>query len=435
MLVRFLDRHADRQRIGDVPQSFGARISELIGDRVRIDGLQIEPIDTGLQSTQRLLQRFLERAADRHHLANRFHLRRQTIVGLLELFEREARHFGDDVIDRRLERRGRLPSGDVVLQFVQRVADRQLRGDLGDREASGLGGQGRAARHSRVHLNHEQFAGLRIDRELDVGATRIHPDLPNDPHRGVPHDLILFIRQGHRRGDGDTVAGVDAHRIKVLNRTDDHHIVLQIPHHLELELLPADDGPLDQDFPHRAHSQPPVHEALELLAVVGDVAACSTQGEGRTDDDGKPDSLYHFHRLVPAPCRAASRGLEPDSMHGLLEGLAVLGLVDRLGGGSDQLDVIFGERPPLGQPHRDVQRGLPAHRRQQRIRVLPLDHLLHDLERDGLDIGPIRQFRISHDRGRIAVNQDNPIPLFLQSPAGLCARVIKLAGLPDDDRA
>ena len=55
-------------------------------------------------------------------------------VGRREFLEREARNLDDDVVDRRLERGRRLAAGDVVLELVERVADRELRGDLRDRE-------------------------------------------------------------------------------------------------------------------------------------------------------------------------------------------------------------------------------------------------------------------------------------------------------------
>ena len=48
----------------------------------------------------------------------------------------------DDVVERRLEA-GRGLLGDVVEDLVEGVADRQLGGDLGDREAGGLGRQRR----------------------------------------------------------------------------------------------------------------------------------------------------------------------------------------------------------------------------------------------------------------------------------------------------
>ena len=79
---------------------------------------------SGLQTAQGLLQRLLERATDRHHLADRLHLRRQTVVRTGEFLEREARHLGDDIVDGRFERRRSRPTRDVVLQLIERVTDR-----------------------------------------------------------------------------------------------------------------------------------------------------------------------------------------------------------------------------------------------------------------------------------------------------------------------
>src|SRR5204863_9014044 len=74
--VQLVDAHADAERVGDVPEPLAARIRELIGNRVGIDGLEVEAVDADLQAAQRLLQRFLERAADSHDLADGLHLRR-----------------------------------------------------------------------------------------------------------------------------------------------------------------------------------------------------------------------------------------------------------------------------------------------------------------------------------------------------------------------
>src|SRR6516225_7158664 len=95
----------------------------------------------GLQAAQGFLQRFFEGPADRHRLADRLHLRRQRRIGVGELLERPARNFGDDVVDRRLEA-GRRLAGDVVLELVKAVADGELGGDLGDREAGRFRGEG-----------------------------------------------------------------------------------------------------------------------------------------------------------------------------------------------------------------------------------------------------------------------------------------------------
>ncbi len=46
----------------------------------------------------------------------------------------------------------------------------------------------------------------------------------------------------------------------------------------------------------------------------------------------------------------------------------------------------------------------------------------------------VSRLRIGHDRRRIGVNQNDPVALLSQCFAGLCARIIKLAGLTDDNR-
>ena len=118
--------------------------------------------------------------------------------------------------------------------------------------------------------------------------------------------------------------------------------------------------------------------------------------------------------------------------------LAVLGLVDGVGGGADHLDVELVERALLAQRQRAVQRGLAAHGRQQRKAAgndvaFLLDDLGDDLRRDRLDVGRVRQFRIGHDRRRIGIDQDDAIALVLQRLHRLRAGIVELAGLADDD--
>ena len=103
----------------------------------------VEPGQPGLEAAQRLLQAFLEGAADRHHFADRFHRGGQRGGGAGKLLERKARNFRHHVIDGRLERRGRGAAGDVVGDLVQGVADRELGGDFCNGKAGGLGSQRR----------------------------------------------------------------------------------------------------------------------------------------------------------------------------------------------------------------------------------------------------------------------------------------------------
>jgi hypothetical protein len=218
-----LEGIAVAQRIGHVEDALGARDAQLLAKVVAIEvGCDraadlVEPGDARFQATQRFLQRLLEVAPHRHDFADRFHLRGQAVVGTREFLEREARDLGHDVIDRRLERGRRQAARDVVLELVERIANRKLGGDLCDREARGLGSQRRRARHARVHFDDQDAARIRADRELHVGTARFNSDLAQHIDRGVTQPLVFLVGQGLRRSDRDGVTRVHAHRIKILD--------------------------------------------------------------------------------------------------------------------------------------------------------------------------------------------------------------------------
>ena len=126
----------------DLEDAVGRRRAERGADRVLVVALAeardrdlVEAGEPGFQRAQRLLQAFGEGAADRHRLADRLHRGGQHRLGAGKFLEGEARDLGDDVVDGRLERGRRGAAGDVVGDLVERVADRELGGDLGDRES------------------------------------------------------------------------------------------------------------------------------------------------------------------------------------------------------------------------------------------------------------------------------------------------------------
>ena len=97
----------------------------------------------------------------------------------------------------------------------------------------------------------------------------------------------------------------------------------------------------------------------------------------------------------------------PMLMHGLLELLAVLGLVDDFRPGADHLDAVLGEDAVLVQVHGGVQAGLAAEGRQQGVGPFLLDDLGDDLPGDRLDVGAVGRLRVGHDGGRVGVDQDD----------------------------
>ena len=139
------------------------------------------------------------------------------------------------------------------------------------------------------------FAGLiancTLEPPVSTPISRKHRD------RGVAHDLIFLVGQRQRRGDGDGIAGVDAHRVDVLDRADDDAIVRLVADHLHLEFLPAEHALLDQHFVGRRGVDAALDDLDELGLVVGDAAAGAAQREGRADDGGQADVVER----APAP--------------------------------------------------------------------------------------------------------------------------------------
>ena len=177
----------------------------------------------------------------------------------------------------------------------------------------------------------------------------------------------------------------------------------------------------------------PAHRALELFRVVGDGGAGAAQRERRPDQGGVAgrahDVLGFLDRLRVA---RAGQG-QADALDGLLEQLAVLGLADGRDLGADELDAEALQRAVVVQRHRQVEGRLAAQRGQQRVGPLALDDLGHELRRQRLHVRPAGHLGVGHDGGRVRVHQHDLEPFLAQRPAALRARVVELAGLPDDD--
>src|SRR5436190_2660635 len=222
-----------------------------------------------LQRAQAFLQAFLERAADGHRFADAFHLRGEGGVGLREFLEGKARNLGDDVINARLEARGRF-ARDVVLEFVEQVADGEFGGDFRDGKAGGLGRKRGAAADARVHLDDDHAAVVRVDAKLDVRAAGLDAHGADDSEALVAHDLKFLIGQRLDGRDGDGVAGVDAHGVEVLDGADDDAVVGLVAHHFHLVFLPAEQGFFDENFVHRRKFDAALGDLFKFFAVVTD---------------------------------------------------------------------------------------------------------------------------------------------------------------------
>jgi len=274
-----------------------------------------------------------------------------------------------------------------------------------------------------------------MDRKLDVGASGLHADGPDDREAGISHPLILPVGERHRRGDGDRVARMHSAGIEVFDGADHDGVVVGIPHHLHFVFLPAEDRLLDEHLAHRREIEASPDLRVELLAVVRHARARSPQREARPDHGRKADLREHFAGLVQAANDSSPAGLETNRLHQRLEGFAVLTPADRVGLGADHLHAVLGKNAEPIEFHRQIERRLAAEGGENRIGFLDLDYLLKHLDRERLDVRPIGRARIGHDRGRVGIDEYHPVAVLPEGLAGLGAGIVEFAGLPDDDRA
>jgi len=142
-------------------------------------------------------------------------------------------------------------------------------------------------------------------------AAGVDADRAHDRDGDVAHPLVLAVGQRHRRGDGDRVARVHAHRVDVLDRTDDDHVVGAVAHQLELELLPAEHGLLDEHLAGRARRQPVRRHPAQGRLVAGEAAAGAAEGEARPHHHRIGELGRGVQRLLDAGADGAARAFRP----------------------------------------------------------------------------------------------------------------------------
>ena len=404
----------------------------LVGRAVDFD--LVKAGQAGFHRRQRLLQRLVDGATDGHGLAHGFHRRGQFGLRAREFLEGKARDLGDDIVDGRLERGGR-DLGDVVVQLVQRIANRQFRRDFRNRETGRLGCQRGRTRHARVHFDDDHTAIGGVHGPLHVRAAGFHADLAQHVDRVRAHDLVFFVRQGQSGGHGDRVARVHTHRVHVFDRTDDDGVVGGVAHHLHLVFFPTQQGFIDQDLVHRRGIKARAAIVFVIVAVIGHAAAGPAKGKCGADNRGQADVFEGGHAFFDGVGDGRFGVFDAQTIHGLTEQFAVFGHFDGLALGADQFDVELLQHTHVGQRQGGVQTRLATHGRQQGVGALFLDDLGDDFGGDRLNIGRIGQTGVGHDRRGVRVHQNDAVAFFAQRLTGLCTGIVELTRLPDDNRA
>ncbi len=173
---------------------------------------------------------------------------------------------------------------------------------------------------------------------------------------------------------------MDTDGINVFHVADGDAVAGRVAHHLVLDLLPAGDAALDEHLSDTGETKAVLEDLPKLHHAVRDAAAGAAKRIGRAKNDGVADLLRKLHAVLDVLDDLARGNRLPDLLHGLLEHLAVLGLLDGQGRGAEKLYVVAVKESALGKFHAKVQARLSAEGRQDRIGLFLLDDLLQGLD-------------------------------------------------------
>ena len=229
---------------------------------------------------------------------------------------------------------------------------------------------------------------------------------------------------------------VHAHGVEVLDGADEHAVVRAVAHDLHLELLPAQQRLLDEDFLDRRKVQSSRDDAVELFFIVSDAAALSAERERRPDDERERPMSWAILRASSIVCatpeRATSRPIlsiaslnfwrsSPFSMASAFAPMS--------------LTPYFVRMPPCQRSIAALRAVWPPRvgRRASGFSAAMIFSMISTVI--GSTYVRRGELRVGHDRGRVGVEQNDGVTLLRERLAGLHAGVVELAALSDDDGA
>ena len=432
-LYNFFHAHAHAQQLGDgVDAVVGADfdIVQQVFPAPAVEFWHVQVVHADLQRADALEQALFKGAADAHGFARGLHLSAETVVGVGEFVEGKPGHFGDHIVQRRLE--GRAGVGKT--NFIQRHANADLRGDPGDWIAGSFGGKCGGTGHSGVDLDEVILEGFGVQCELDVAAA-LNFQRADQAQGGITKHVILFVGQRLRRADHDGVAGVDAHGVKVLHVADGNGGVVGVPHDLVFDFLEALDALLHQNLMDGRQHQSVFHNLPEFFLVIGKSAAGAAQSKGRAKHHGIANGFRRGKTFLHGIGDLRRKHRLAKALAKLLEQFPILRLLNRFAGRSQQLHVAFLQNALLFQLHGKIQSRLAADAGDDGVRPLKADDTGDIFQRQRLHVNLVRDGGVGHDGRGVAVAQNDLVAFLFQGKTGLGTGIVEFRRLTDDDGA
>ena len=195
--------------------------------------------------------------------------------------------------------------------------------------------------------------------ELDVGA-------PDDLD-GFNNVVGIFLEpllerggDGHHGSRAEGIPRVNSHGVHVFDETHGDAPVFGVSYHLEFQFLPPEHRFLYENLADEAGGDAPPGDGSQLLDIVNQSAAGAPEGISGSDDHGIPQSRGDGLRFLDAVSGLAPGHFDPQAVHGLLEGDAVLTPLDGFRLDPDDTHAVFIEYPGAGKFGAEVESRLPS---------------------------------------------------------------------------
>ena len=167
----------------------------------------------------------------------------------------------------------------------------------------------------------------------------------------------------------------------------------------------------------------------------GEAAPAAAQGEGGAHHHRRVERRHEAHPVLDRLDHRALRDRLADPGHQVAEPAPILRGAHSVERRAEHADRVALEDAGVVERNRQVEPGLAAERRQQRVGPMLGDHPLQVLHRERRDHHGAAHVRIGHHRGRVRVDQHGLDPLAAQRQAGLHPGVVELGSLADEDRS
>ncbi len=431
-LVNLVDADAVPYRLGDGENPQRGGIVQLLAQVVEAERVGLESPHADVEHAHRLLDDLGKRAADRHHLADALHFAADPRGRPPKLAEVPAWKLAHQVVQRGFKERGGA-ARDAVRDLGQRVAERELGGNVGEGIAGRLAGERTRAGEPGVDLDDPVVHPGGVERELDIAFAH-DAQMPDGTDRDRAQQLVLRIVERLGRRDDDRIAGVYAHGIEILHVAHRHAVVAGIPHHFVLDFFPPLEGFLHEHLGHAAGERAP-QRRFHVRIAPDDAAAFPAERVPAAQHDRQPDFPNRAARRIERTARPAAGGFDSDLGQAPDEQAPILGIANRLDGRPEHLDAVLREDARVMQREAAVQRGLPAEGERDGIYALLDDDLLDELRGHGNEIDAVGELAARLDGRDVRIDQHRGNPFLAQGLDRLGTGIIELAGLSDLQRA